>query len=457
MDVHAKSLPPELWMQVFAQLRNPSDLAMIARTCSVFYDLSLRQLHTRIRWKDSHSVAENLRFWDEHWADMVSVPTEVTISLPFVRSKQPIEGPADSLFVTMLDTLWSFTSLETLTFQRTKLPHVVHDLLHELPSLRCLRLLDCHLQSGIINDPREFQRARARHSTLPLRELEIRGLSGGGSESLWSLAAINVLALAEARDLRVLRLIWTDRMTFPWASVFCRRAGPSNAPAFLEELEITFPPTTDESRGRDNIGHGQAALTSASRLILAYALSAPRLRRLELLTSLDFPELEIPPTALPLLRQFKGPAGAAAEVAQGRRLKELDILAGHRTFEEIMDTLTYIASSQQDVRSLAVGLPHYDTEVLEGVSLMFPTLEHLRLTFPKGSPSEVRSYSLARNIKRHPSRTLRTGPHSNLYSAWAAYTSPASRPCTHSKCIAKPRNPIKASKSLLRLRSSWTR
>lgn len=374
-------------MQVFSQLRRSSDLANVARSCSAFRELGLRLIYRRIHWRYSRSIAQNLRFWPKH-PNLLSVPTAVTISFGSKHDPSLVEGLPG--IPTMMGTLPSFTNLETLTFQNARLPGTLHSLLYELPRLRRLHLQQFELEAL------HGESVRPHHTALPLRELEIGAFTVGETAERirvgswpWTLAATKVLSLVEAQGLQVLRLLWPAGMEMPWARIFGGQDKPSIAPACLEELEVTFRRSGVDLNGAEAIAQEQTTLAATSRPILAYALDAPRLRRLELHTSLELTALVVPPTAVPLLKEFKGPLGAGSAFSQGRQLEDIEIVPGFHTIANIMETLARIANDQQELRSLTLGLPHYDTEVLQGISLMFLALERLKLTFSAGGPSEV--------------------------------------------------------------------
>lgn len=390
MSTYLHILPPELWEKIFDHLYKSSDLSSVAGTCATFWDLSRRLLYKRISWKASapRATAENLLVFSEH-PYLVHLPTEVVISvapsqLKMVCSRIP--KPTD-----MLAALRSFTSLAKLSFCDISLPAALFDVLHDLPNLRIL-----HLHDFVLDNPFGSRPSPEQYAALPLHELAIGHLVRNNINVRLPSARIaahaKVFSLARAQKLRVFHLHWRYGMEVPWIRAFWRRGVQYVPLAHLEEFSVEFARNAPPYGGHPvpaSAHEEQQLLTGTSRVLIGHALAAPRLRRLKLITSLGFPGLVIPPTALPHLREIEAPIGVVRTLARMRELEKIDIVYGGSSIDEIMQNLASIAEGQPDVHSLSIELGPYHDEVLRGIAAMFPSLQELRITFVDGNPSEV--------------------------------------------------------------------
>src|SRR6266511_742008 len=83
-------IPHDIWISIFEQVKDPSVLAVLVRTCRRFHELASKPLLMELKWIKPDSTLRNLEAWKRVYGNLVALPRKVTIGVPFDHIKYPI-------------------------------------------------------------------------------------------------------------------------------------------------------------------------------------------------------------------------------------------------------------------------------------------------------------------------------------------------------------------------------
>jgi len=408
-------IPHDIWISIFEQVKDPSVLAVLVRTCRRFHELASKPLLMELKWIKPDSTLRNLEAWKRVYGNLVALPRKVTIGVPFDHIKYPIFmvssisyshistqlslatqlTPEMELHDSIHEKLLQFTSLTELVFSGTLISPYTYQTLAFIPTLRSLRLLSCNvfgLQSSFRtrattgNHIQQFSVSNSTQQTGALGHLtqfhamSITHLSLHGCTIPPELESsqFHPLCLLTAPMLSSLSITWTANISARYAQN--RWSLPS-----LNELAVTLPLLS-----RDLLDELSGFVDRCP----------PSLRvRLKIekhnLSDTQMATIQVPSKGL---WNYEGPLAIIASSA-ARGSSSLTHVKVTETLE-LPPLLDGLAKLPKGIEALDIQVGRWDIEVLFAVTALFQRIKQLVVKYARGSfPSVCPSIPVAQRLR----------------------------------------------------------
>ncbi|KAF5380004.1 hypothetical protein D9615_006254 [Tricholomella constricta] len=424
--LNLRSLPREMWINVFESMESSSDLLKVVLTCKYFYSLAIRVLYRNIHWLGPFFYTQNVSFWKNHAPSVVLAPTSLTMAICLVNqmsytrhdptvgiveedgswtvmpgahhstipppqstyrnphfSKKLTFYASQVMYDAILKRVSSFTKLRELVFHLSELPDTIFSTIKLLPCLKNLSIQYCTLPAIDLEPDPSF-------SELPLTELTLwfnKGEPDTVSKSNW----VYTLYLCTAKNLRTLRVDWTST-----TGRFLSQRNPIAPIAplrTLTEVAIRFPPGKLWLSDEDE--------KAANDPLTAFLLGSPSIERFSCVNRRF--QFRFPATVLSKLNFCCGGAASVVGLLNSRPVEHVQLSDVERDLAGVVHTLQKIARLKPHLQTLSFSMHKWDEEILYALVDLFADVRKLRIKFTAGFIQEQSLLSLgARFLYRFP-------------------------------------------------------
>ncbi len=413
----AENIPAEVWLEIFQQVPQSSDLHSLSVASRRFRDLATRAIHRDLAWVNPFHITQNLVVWQknegmENFVRSLEVglgglelKTRKYTTLRDITSLPPME----QLRGTLLTRIRKFINLSSLTFTDMSIRSEHFALIHSLSQLRSLRFDSCMF------DHKAAQDVNNKH--LPITELTLRSIRPGPRVRTHVPHVVHfahlaapvlppspsdplawVLSLAVAHNLKTLTVDTTADVFRLVFSVSSAQARGWTVPASMENVYIVreYTVTAWEPEQPANWGGGHGAFPDMH--LYHFCSRAPNLKTVStpLFASA---QMTIAPELLPpALDRFAAPLETALFVAAVRDVRALGLLKCGLKGREGLAALADIARWRPRLKMLLMEVKTWDPEIASAVTLHFKELRRLKVVYDGAGPDEVRSHRCCRSL-----------------------------------------------------------
>ncbi|RDX46756.1 hypothetical protein OH76DRAFT_1386047 [Lentinus brumalis] len=410
----AEKIPAEVWLEIFQQVPQSSDLHSLSVASRRFRDLTTRAIHRDLAWVNPFHITQNLVVWQknegmENFVRSLEVglgglelKTRKYTTLRDITSLPPME----QLRGTLLTRIRTFINLSSLTFTDMSIRSEHFALIHSLSQLRSLRFDSCMF------DHKAAQDVNNKH--LPITELTLRSIRPGPRVRTHVPHVVHfahlaapvlppspsdplawVLSLAVAHNLKTLTVDTTADVFRLVFSVSSAQARGWTVPASMENVYIVreYTVTAWEPEQPANWGGGHGAFPDMH--LYHFCSRAPNLKTVStpLFASA---QMTIAPELLPpALDRFAAPLETALFVAAVRDVRALGLLKCGLKGREGLAALADIARWRPRLKMLLMEVKTWDPEIASAVTLHFKELRRLKVVYDGAGPDEKYIVSLA--------------------------------------------------------------
>ncbi|KAI1785078.1 hypothetical protein LXA43DRAFT_929429 [Ganoderma leucocontextum] len=407
----ADNFPAEVWLDIFDQIPNSTDLYGIAATCNKFWDLTMRARHRDIVWRTPEHVAQDLPVWNE-FPNMEPSVGSLTISVnkayrgsfgrvvdldksisragfsreTLLRFDRMYASPL--LHEMMLAKINQFTNLASLTFADMSVQDAHFSLIHSLPRLRTLKIERCAVETRMVEPMKHKQLPITDLTMLSVRRSRVpdRDIDGHLEHFVAGESISYALALCTAQGLRSLTI---DASADIFRAVFNSldaQARGWTIPIHLEHIYVVQKRSSGVGEKTPAFFGGEGTFPDAH--LYHFCVQTTSLKTIS--TPIFVPtQITIAPEALPAdLERFAAPVETAQLVAAVRKLQALGLMKFGVGAREGITALTSIGKRRRDLKMLLLDCKGWDVEIISAVAKLFKQLRRLRIVYDGPGPTE---------------------------------------------------------------------
>jgi len=83
MTLLFEDIPDDVWIDIFENVDDPAQLAILVRTCHRFRSLASNLLLRDLRWSKMESTYRNLQAWSNVYQGVTVLPRKLTVGIAF--------------------------------------------------------------------------------------------------------------------------------------------------------------------------------------------------------------------------------------------------------------------------------------------------------------------------------------------------------------------------------------